>query len=104
VDRADAFGSGIASCRLLGEALGGSDGLSGAVSTTDAGELTAFLGPGRTRSVNDVQTMVRERFGDEIELVDAWDLLRWSEEGSGDPLLVRVRFLRAHRPPAERRA
>jgi hypothetical protein len=104
VDRADAFGSGIASCRLLGDTLGGSDGLGGAVSNSDPSELVAFLAPGRTRTVTDVQVVLRHRFGDEIELVDAWDLLRATDEPAGGSLTVRIRFLRAHRPPAERRA
>jgi len=104
VDAADPFGGGVASGKSLVETLGGSDGLPASLAATEDLDVVQALMPcGRARSVTDVMGALHLRFGDELELVNAWDLLRTSTLDETEPLAIRVRFARTHRPRHERR-
>jgi hypothetical protein len=99
----DPFATALAPCRMLIETFGGADGPAAIPETTAAGTMRALLPRPRVRSATDVREVLRMRFPQELELVDAWDLLPWDGPASGEPLSVRVRFLRPHRPARERR-
>jgi hypothetical protein len=49
-----------------------------------------------------VARVLQHRYGDELELVDAWDLIRVRTDAGVDPIAIRVRFVRTHRPGRER--
>lgn len=84
---------------------GGTDGLTPeAWAGTEADALRAFVTDDAPRRVQDVESTLTARFGDELELVDSWDLLRTSVSDELEPLCVRVRFVRGERSTGERRA
>jgi hypothetical protein len=90
---------------LMTDTWSGSDGLDPiSIQQFPAHEMQAFLPFAGARHVADVSQALRAGFGDELELFDAWDLLRTREEHLFGPLNVRVRFRRNDRGQAERDA
>ena len=84
---------------------GGSDGFVGTRIDGEGEEwLQALLPSPRTRRVPDVGRVLGVLLGNELALVDEWDLLRRNEDDVTQPLFVRVRFLRPERTATERRA
>jgi hypothetical protein len=90
---------------MLVGSWGGTDGLTpDAWLDTKADSLRAFIPDELPRRVQDLERALAARYGEELELVDAWDLLRTTFSGEFSPLCVRVRFLRGERSTAERRS
>jgi hypothetical protein len=91
--------------QLVTDTWSGSDGLDPvSIQKFPAHEVQAFLPFAGAREVADVSQALRTGFGDELELLDPWDLLRTREDGLIGPLNVRVRFRRSDRGPSERDA
>lgn len=103
-------GAFLDGARVRGELMATSGGGANAVEPVEnpmdsaAERAGAWWARSRIRSVGDVATALRARYGDEFSLVDEWDLLRRSGTEPLRPLMLRIRFLHPDRPAWERRA
>lgn len=91
--------------RLVTGMLGASDGLLGDLSDGREVRNLAALHPGAGRgTIGELIHLFERAFGNDLELVDERDLLRFDGTVANAPLVLRVRTRQPALPPAERAA